>query len=917
MCTFGKSKKDPHEDYYLSLVKGIKEFDLRALSVPSDLVLIGDHAFPLVMNSKGQAFMAASLYGSGRIVVLGHEDYLTNFPVLVENAVTWLRGAGSDNLSVGVHTNVKAVAENLKGFKPEVVEAFKEKPGVGVYVTDAYNVGADTKDLVKYIKNGGGVLIAGQACQWASHNSKDNTLHTFPGNTVAGVTGIYFSDDPGEREVIPVHHHIPTAKTSIVFGKNFTDDMQFLLQGVPEFEIRHGITCSELLVHGRLSFPIGATGANQVFLAAGYYGQGRIIVASHEGLLKQENMSIFWKNALLWLDEGRQGIVGVENDKARKILSQSGLKCEKTGFKAGLSVYVSPSDIKNGDEIVEYVTEGGGLLVAGHAWWWGYTHKELNVLVDFRGNQVLNRMGISILGKTVSSGTYKAPNPSTAIEDMYHFRYLLYRFAGSVMSGVKLLKKEKDWLQKLSIDCTTFLEIMAYDSSSFTQVVSILTYIFKDTGLPKVSEHHPVKTPEERVLLTLIAAVYNAASDQDSLKCCFPKNDTELPAVYDQKLKIDVDTAGAMEWMSTGLYLSPCMGTILTVPKEIINKGWKIQIGCHTDFIKCNELKRAPCVHEQFPIKSEIMMVQNLWGGLLYLLVPPKTKVNGMEIKVETAVAAPYFKQGVTTEAEWEKIRSLPAPWAELELENIILTVPSEVIRDLEYPVGLVEYWEKITHAMADLAAIPHKFSRKERFVADVQIAYGWMHAGYPIMIHKSSAHDLVHRYKDKGKGLWGPIHELGHNQQKSCWEFTPHTTEATCNLWTVYVHENVMGINRGKAHGALHPDNRKKRMDEYVKGGRHLNSWNMWTALETYLQLQEKFGWSALKKVFEAYHTMTNIPKDNNGKMNLYAVTFSEIVQMNLTEFLKAWGWPIVADTETKLSSLPVWKDHPMVQYD
>lgn len=82
-------------------------------------------------------------------------------------------------------------------------------------------------------------------------------------------------------------------------------------------------------------------------------------------------------------------------------------------------------------------------------------------------------------------------------------------------------------------------------------------------------------------------------------------------------------------------------------------------------------------------------------------------------------------------------------------------------------------------------------------------------------------------------------------------------------------------------------------------------------------VQLQEKFGWDAFKKVFAAYHKMTTFPKDNEGKMNLYAETFSQAVGMNLSAFFKAWGWPIQTATEEKLSMLPPWSDHPMVQYD
>lgn len=68
---------------------------------------------------------------------------------------------------------------------------------------------------------------------------------------------------------------------------------------------------------------------------------------------------------------------------------------------------------------------------------------------------------------------------------------------------------------------------------------------------------------------------------------------------------------------------------------------------------------------------------------------------------------------------------------------------------------------------------------------------------------------------------------------------------------------------------------------------------------------------------MFAGYHERSNFPNNNEGKMNLYAETFSRAVGMNLTEFLKAWGWPIKTATEENLSSLPPWSDHPMAQYD
>ena len=58
--------------------------------------------------------------------------------------------------------------------------------------------------------------------------------------------------------------------------------------------------------------------------------------------------------------------------------------------------------------------------------------------------------------------------------------------------------------------------------------------------------------------------------------------------------------------------------------------------------------------------------------------------------------------------------------------------------------------------------------------------------------------------------------------------------------------------------------------------------------------QLQEAFGWEPFTQLFAEYQTLSDIPRDNPGKMNLWVRKFSEKVQKNLAPFFKAWGWPV-----------------------
>lgn len=99
-------------------------------------------------------------------------------------------------------------------------------------------------------------------------------------------------------------------------------------------------------------------------------------------------------------------------------------------------------------------------------------------------------MGLSLMGATIGGGLYKAPEPSQAIKDSYHFRDLLRRFAGHVTEGEQLTAQDEECLKKLGSDCSTYLNMKAHDCSSYRQVVSTLTDIIMKSDMPQVSGQH-------------------------------------------------------------------------------------------------------------------------------------------------------------------------------------------------------------------------------------------------------------------------------------------------------------------------------------------------------------------------------------------------------------------------------------------
>ncbi|XP_056428950.1 TRPM8 channel-associated factor homolog isoform X2 [Hyla sarda] len=893
------------EDYY-SLVKGIRNLDFSGSSLPCKLLLTGDTAFPVVVSPEKHVLIAASKYGKGRIVVMAHEAYLDHpqFMDFINNAVSWLKP--SSEKVIGVDTSFTNLEQTLtaSGHKVKKVSGLTED--VGVLCTTGYD-DSQAVEIVSFLKEGGGLLIGARAWHWAYEHKPENALFHFPGNKITSVAGVYFTDHYGEQGNFNLGDQMPI--TPWHDNVDFSTDLNILLQGLTSLDISGDSIPSELLLHGPLTFPVGITDNYQCFFGAAYYGRGRILVEGHESFLSKPELKAFTTNAISWLDMGRKGKIGVNKEikNLAHMLQNEGLPCIVSDLVPGLSVYCCPSwNDGETEKIQQFVAEGGGLLIGGQSWYWSYSNPD--VVSKYPGNKILNKLGITILPRSVERKQYNILDPQAAA-NTYDFYRALCQLLRDLNSGAKLKPPLSSWLSQLRKDVASFLMLPASPLTS--SIWKELSSLVQGCKLPNVSKEKPVKNCS--IDAFILCLVHEISCLEDQALCNVYCIDKDCVTV-----EIDATNQGDDAWRSTGLYLPPRKTATLVFPASAVGKDLQVQVGCHSDELSsAEELCRAPVVIHRKKVDNEKVVISYVWGGLLYIIVKGKSQLGIIPVTVYGAEPAPTFIKGQTKVSSWkDTIRKYTAPWAELITENIILTVPSDVIRSLDDPEALLSEWNSIMNAIAELAMIPKKFLRPERIVADVQISAGWMHAGYPIMCHLPSAAPITSLQNMKTEGIWGPIHELGHNQQQPVWEFPPNTTEATCNLWSVYVHENVLGIPKDKAHSSLIPAERDACIRNYLKNGAKLENWNVWTALETYLQLQEGFGWDPFKQLFSEYQTMSNISTENKDKMNLWAEKFSQVVNKNLAPFFLAWGWPIDEAVSQKLSKLPAWEEDPMKTY-
>nr|XP_023423234.1 TRPM8 channel-associated factor 2 isoform X2 [Cavia porcellus] len=802
---------------FQALMNGITSWDVPKDPIPSELLLIGEASFPVMVNDKGQVLIAASSYGQGRLVVVSHEDYLLHAGLapFLANAVAWLRVY--PEAPTRVHPSLEPLVNILKNAGVEAQTVAEPGEPRGAYCISAYH-DTLTEKLIRFVKRGGGLLIGGQACQWASQHGCGKVLFSFPGNLVTSVAGVYFTDVSGDRGRFKVSKKVPKIPLHIRCWEELQQAQQQLLEGISKLDIKTGGVPSQLLVHGALAFPVGLNASLACFLAAAHYGRGRVVLAAHEAMLCAPKLGPFLFNAIRWLARGQTGKVGVNRNlkNLHSLLLEHGLKCSLAShLTSDLNVYCCTAySAKEAKELHEFVAEGGGLLIGGQAWWWASQNPGRSALTGFPGNGILNCFGLCILPRSLSPGCFPVP---TLEMRSYHFRKAMSDFQASLNHEDD--KVEKNCLAKLRVDGAAFLQIPAEGVPAYISLHRFMKKMLQQSGLPAVSQKNPV------------------ASDS-------------------------------------------CEATMLCLATELVHSG--------TDFSQLGHgLGTWTCSSGPYPSKDPITV-----------------EIDGTN-------------PGKTSQEEWRsRIEGSPAPWGELATDNIILTVPTANLKSLTDPAPVLCLWDEMMQAIARLAAQPFPFRRPERIVADVQISAGWMHSGYPIMCHLESVEELINEAGMRSRGLWGPIHELGHNQQQAGWEFPPHTTEATCNLWSVYVHETVLGIPRAQAHPALSPPEREKRIKAYLQKGAPLCDWNVWTALETYLQLQEAFGWEPFTQLFADYQTLSDLPKDKDGKMNLWVKKFSEAVQKNLVPFFESWGWPVQKEVAKSLSHLPSWQEHPMRVY-
>ncbi|MCY4637002.1 MAG: M60 family metallopeptidase [Acidobacteria bacterium] len=487
------------------------------------------------------------------------------------------------------------------------------------------------------------------------------------------------------------------------------DDLDALLAGVAEIGAP-GVP-GPLCVYGRGAFPViaGATsGVRAAVAAAGRLGGGRVVVLGHGGYFDRATLDTadtgrFMENALRWAagEDVRNGPrIGVVSDVGRAELrdwlttaGQDAVEVALTPRSLG-AVDVVALEMWNqgGSELAAlraFVRAGGGLVTASTGWGWAQLHPDLDLVNDYRGNQLLRPAGIQWaydwLDRTSPAG-YAVDGPP---HELIH--------AGSALDAVEAHQVGRRTLTPREIDqaSDSLMRTAGCLPPNDTLLAPRLHALVEENDRWPSAEQPVTRADIVPRLAAGLFVLEHRRAPAESVRAHPAAEDFPGPVPADAprlKRSLTVDTT-VPRWHSTGLYAAPGELVTVTMPAEVAETdGFYVRVGVHSDGIWARpEWTRMPEISRRFRVSAATTRVANAFGGLIYIevpaAIPDDADLGDVVVEIEGGVAAPRFVRGETDLAAWrDEIRHAPAPWAEIEGRNMIVTTDAREARELDDP---------------------------------------------------------------------------------------------------------------------------------------------------------------------------------------------------------------------------------------
>jgi len=373
-------------------------------------------------------------------------------------------------------------------------------------------------------------------------------------------------------------------------------------------------------------------------------------------------------------------------------------------------------------------------------------------------------------------------------------------------------------------------------------------------------------------------------------------------------------------WRSTGLYAPPGEAVTVRFPPSAPGAGLHLQIGAsfdnvmpHAGWLQPDTIGRFPWVTAGRLVQTEEIELAGAFGGPILISIPSGSTLGPMQVEIEGAVEAPAVTVDRNGEAVWQGDLE-DAPLVELQADNVIITTRSSVVASATDPLAALEQLDAMIAAEADLVGIDNDHSGGEsipqRLVFDPFEEWG-AHSGYPVHMTQSWDADLIDTtlWPD-GSGLWGFLHEFGHNHQQGMWTLDHHG-EVTCNILAVYGFETALGLPMSQAWGGnLEAATMYQRTEDWLGLGQPYSTQGYFVGLYFFLYVKEAFGWQPFKTMYAEYRALPagERPQTEQEKIDQLAVRLSNATAHNLVPWFETFRFPLSSWVHREVEHLPLW---------
>lgn len=390
--------------------------------------------------------------------------------------------------------------------------------------------------------------------------------------------------------------------------------------------------------------------------------------------------------------------------------------------------------------------------------------------------------------------------------------------------------------------------------------------------------------------------------------------------------------------LATGMYAAPGEVVNVTVPSALIGKGYYIRLSGHSDNIgEDNDTwKRMPSgIQRSFPINTATTAVATPYGGAIYIDLldgadgQARRTYGDLNVTIDGAIKAPYFVLGKNTNQEWlDTIRNYPAPFAEFVTDNVAVSVPSSMIKNITDPEALLSYWNQYVGFQDWVGGTEKYRTGPDRINFDVQISVGYLHAGYPIQgpSDVESSIDFLDLAVLRNSGEWGYFHEMGHEMQDQghLWSggyegngFTfSGDVEVTVNIFANAALEKMAPLCPKYDWGYSVYHNEVLLRSKQTINDTSKPKFDNKDPYPFYFALADGFGWETYRKVLSGYvdDSLANspaYPKTNQDKKDQWLIRWSKITGYNLVEYMvNRWKLEVTPSAIATVNNmgLPNW---------